>query len=469
MGVMQFSDEQRKPRVGYGVLALMVFGTITAGLLQNAVSTVLPAIMAETHVTVGMAQWLVTMFQLCLGVVIPLVAFLVRRFDVKTLFVLSTGLFAAGTFLVAAGDSFPLLFIGRLMEGIATGVSFPLIQVVVFQNYPRNRWGTIMGVLGLAFGFAPNIGPTIAGMCADAWGWRSMFWGAAVFSALTTLLMALFLPRGMADGEERKLDWGSVILSTFGFGGLLMGFTNATDAGPTSAECLVPLALGAVCMTWFLLRQRRIDNPLWDLDAFRDRDFTVGTIMICLLFSAFIGVTLVLPLGMQSVQGFTALEAGLALLPGSIAALIMNPLSGILMDRIGVRPVICFGAVLLVAGTIPMMQLGEMDSLALIMVLQGVRTFGISSLIQPISTWSVRSLHGRLIPDGTSISNTLRQVTAALGTSVMVLLTSIGDATGSVSAFGVDVAIGFSAVCSVVLLVLAFAFVRSEAKASHPE
>ena len=454
------TGENTKARIGYGILALMVLGTILGGLLQNAVSTVLPAIMAETGVTVGVAQWLVTMFQLCLGIVIPLVAFLVRRFDVKSLFVMSTALFAAGTFLVAAGDSFMLLFIGRFLQGIAAGVSFPLIQVVVFQNYPRNRWGTIMGIIGLAFGFAPNIGPTIAGICADIWGWRSMFWAVAVLSAVTAALMAVFLPRGMADGEARKLDWPSVVLSTLGFGGVLLSFTNATDAGPLSAACLIPLAVGTLCMVVFLVRQRRIPNPLWDLDAFYDRDFTVGTIMVCLLFSAFIGVTLVIPVGMQAVQGFSTLEAGMALLPGTIAALIMNPLSGILMDRIGVRPVICFGSVLLVAGTIPMMQLGEMTDLWLIMVLQGVRTFGISSLIQPISTWSVRSLHGRLIPDGTSISNTLRQVAAALGTSVMVLLMSIGGAAGSVSAFGVDVAIAFSAVCSVALLVLSFAFVR---------
>ena len=438
----------------------MVFGTILGGLLQNAVSTVLPAIMAETHVTVGVAQWLVTMFQLCLGVVIPLVAFLVRRFDVKTLFVLATALFAAGTYLVAAAGTFPLIFAGRFLEGIAAGVSFPLIQVVVFQNYPRNRWGTIMGVVGLAFGFAPNIGPTIAGMCADAWGWRSMFWGVAVLSTVAAALMAALLPRGMAGGEAHKLDWPSVGLSTLGFGGVLLSFTNATDAGPLSPDCLVPLVIGVVCTAVFLWRQRRIPNPLWDLDAFRDRDFTVGTIMVCLLFSAFIGVTLVLPLGMQEVQGFTALEAGIALLPGTVAALIMNPLSGILMDRIGVRPVICFGSVLLFAGTVPMMQLGEMNDLATIMILQGVRTFGISSLIQPISTWSVRSLHGRLIPDGTSISNTLRQVAAALGTSVMVLLMAVGAAPGHVSAFGVDVAIGFSAACALALLVLSFAFVR---------
>ena len=460
MGGMQFADEKKKPHIGYGILALMVLSTVMGGLLQNAVSTVLPAIIEETHVTVGMAQWLVTMFQLCLGIVIPLVAFLVRRFDVKSLFVWSTALFALGTLLVAATDNFALIFAGRFLEGIAAGVSFPLIQVVVFQNYPRNRWGTIMGVVGLAFGFAPNIGPTIAGICADAWGWRSMFWGVAVLSAVLAALMAALLPRGMVDGEDRLLDWPSVGLSTLGFGGVLLGSTNATDAGPLSVACLVPLAIGVLCMVLFLWRQRRIANPLWDLDAFHDRDFTVGTIMVCLLFSAFIGVTLVLPLGMQEVLGFSTLEAGIALLPGTIAALVMNPLSGILMDRIGVRPVICFGSVLLLAGTIPMMWLSQMDSLALIMVFQGVRTFGISSLIQPISTWSVRSLQGRLIPDGTSISNTLRQVAAAVGTSVMVLLMSIGGAPGTVSAFGMDVAVAFSAVCCAALLVLSFAFVR---------
>ena len=143
MGGMDVSETDTKARIGYGVLALMVLGTILGGLLQNAVSTVLPAIMQETDVSVGTAQWLVTMFQLCLGIVIPLVAFLVRRFDVKDLFFWSTALFAAGTFLVAAGNSFLLIFLGRFLEGIAAGVSFPLIQVVVFQNYPRNRWGTI--------------------------------------------------------------------------------------------------------------------------------------------------------------------------------------------------------------------------------------------------------------------------------------------------------------------------------------
>ena len=460
MGGMDFAENSKQARFGYGMLALMVAGTLFGGLLQNAVSTVLPDIMAETRVSVGMGQWLVSSFQLCLGVVIPLVAFFVRRFDIKRLFVAAMAFFTVGTFIVAAAQDFPLMFLGRILEGIGAGITFPLIQVVVFQNYPRNRWATIMGVVGLAFGFAPNIGPTIAGVFADLWGWRSMFWAAAIGSAIITILIAVVLPRLVADGEAQVLDWPSVGLSTLGFGGLLLGMTNATDAGAASISCLLPLAIGAVCTVIFLWRQQRIPNPLWDLDTFHDRDFRVGTIMICLLFSAFIGVTLVLPLGLQEVQGFTVLEAGLSLLPGTFAALIMNPLSGILMDRVGTRPVVCAGGVLLLVGTIPMLQLGEMTDLGIIMFLQGVRAFGISSLIQPLSTWSVRSLQGRLVPDGTSISNTLRQIAGAFGVSVSVLLMSFGGITGSVSAFGVDAAMLFSLVCTAVLCVLAFAFVR---------
>lgn len=457
---MESVDDKQKPVFGYGVLAILVTGTLFGGLLQNAVNTVLPAIMDQTGVSVGTSQWLVTIFQLCLGVVIPLVAFLVRRFSIRWLFIVSMILFSVGTFMIAATTSFAVMFIGRVLEAIGAGVMMPLIQVAVFQNYPRERWGTIMGICGLAFGFAPNIGPTIAGICTQYWGWSSMFWGAAVGSVVVMLVMVVVLPHDTPQDEPRALDWPSVTLSTLGFGGVLLGFTNATDAGLASLDCLLPLAIGSVCVVVFLFRQRRIRNPLWDLSTFHDRDFTVGTIMICLLFSAFVAVTLVLPLGLQKVQGFDALQAGLSLLPGTVAALIMNPLSGILMDRIGVRPVICFGSILLVAGTIPMLQLGETYDLAYIMLLQGIRTFGISSLIQPISTWSVRSLVPSLVADGTSISNTLRMVAAAIGTSVSVLLMAIGGVTGSVSAFGVDTAMAFSLVCSVALLVLSFAFVR---------
>ena len=447
--------------MSYGVLALMILGTIIGGLLQNSVNTVLPNIMAEASVTVGQGQWLVSIFGLCLGIVVPLAAYFVRRFDMKSLFLVAMALFTVGTFLIAVAPDFAPMLIGRLLEGVGTGIMFPLIQVAVFQNYPRERWGTIMGVCGLAFGFAPNIGPTIAGIFAQAWGWRSIFWACGILSAAVTLAMLLLLPHMPGKGSAQRLDWPSVALSSIAFGGVLYGLTSATDEGFISAFCLVPLICGIACLVLFIVRQRRIPNPLWDLDAFHNRDFSVGTIMICLLFAAFISVTLVLPLGLMEVQGFSTLEAGMSLLPGALAALIMNPLSGIAMDRIGTRPVICLGAVLLLAGSIPMMQLGELNDLGYIMLLQGVRALGISTLIQPISTWSVRTLTGPLIPDGTAISNTLRQVAGSFGVSIAVLLMSIGGAVGSVSAFGVDLAIAFSTICTAILLALSLVYVRS--------
>ena len=122
MGGMDFAENSKQARFGYGMLALMVAGTLFGGLLQNAVSTVLPDIMAETRVSVGMGQWLVSSFQLCLGVVIPLVAFFVRRFDIKRLFVAAMAFFTVGTFIVAAAQDFPLMFLGRILEDPASAM-----------------------------------------------------------------------------------------------------------------------------------------------------------------------------------------------------------------------------------------------------------------------------------------------------------------------------------------------------------
>ncbi|WP_283170101.1 DHA2 family efflux MFS transporter permease subunit [Curtanaerobium respiraculi] len=453
---------QQSSGLSYLALAVMVVGTSLGGMSQTGMNTALPQIMSDTGVSVGVSQWLVTLFQLCLGITMPTVAFLSKRFTAKSLFIASTALFALGSFIIAAAQTFPSMVVGRVLEGIGAGVQMPLVQMVVFAHYPRERWGTIMGFAGLAFGFSPNIGPMLVGVFIQSMGWRSAFVFFGALSLLIALIEVAALHSETVSGDALPLDIFSLLLSIAGFGILLLGFANVSDYGFASWETLVPLAVGLAGTAAFFAREVRVPHPLLDMAVFRDRDFTVGTIMVCLLFCAFIGVTLVIPLGLQKVQGFSALEAGMALLPGTVSAFIVNPLSGILYDRFGARPVICVGALLLVVGTVGMHDLGSMTDLWVIMGWQAVRAFGISALIQLLSTWSVHRLDAGLIADGTSVSNAFRQVAAAAGTSIMVILMAIGGSPGSITALGVDVAVFFSFVCSTILCVLAFAFVKKE-------
>lgn len=449
-----------KREFSYFALALMVLGSSLGGMAQTGMNTALPSVMYDLGITTDVAQWLITVFQLMLGIVMPLVAFLLRRFSTKRLFITSSLMFSAGSVVIALAAGFPLMFLGRVLQSVAVAIMFTMVQVVVFRKFPRERWGTIMGFVGLAMGFAPNIGPTIMGVLIQTWHWRGAFWCFAAISAAIALMACLAMRKSTTQHGATGLDALSLVASTLAFGGLLLGVSNISSYGFASLQCAIPLVVGIASMVWFVHRESRISNPLLSLKPFKNRDFTLGTIMSCLLFSAFIGVTLVLPLELQSVHGRSALEAGMSLLPGTVAAFVMNPVSGILYDRIGARRVVCVGSLLLFVGTVGMLDLGNMDSLVMVMAWQAVRAFGISSLIQPLTTWSLHALDGSIVADGTSVSNAVRQIAAAFGTSIMVLLMAVGGEAGSVTAFGVDCAMVFSLACSLVLMVMSFACVK---------
>ncbi len=446
--------------ISYAGLAVLLCGGMLGGLTQTAMNTTLVSVMAELGMSVALSQWLVNAFPLVLGIVIPLSAHLSRRMSARSQFLLAMGCYLAGTAVLLPAQSFALLLVGRILQGVSAGILFPLMQVVVFAQFPLERRGTIMGFVGLTFGFAPNIGPTIAGAFTTAFGWRSAFAFLCVFALCVTVLGFFLIKRTPAVGQARSLDAASVALSSFGFGGLLMGFTNAADFGIASAECIAPFAVGAIAMVAFCVRQARIENPLMDLRAFKVREFTVGTVILGLVFCANIGTALVIPLELQAVHGFSALDAGLALLPGTITAVVVNPASGMIMDRAGARRVTCVCAAMLVVGSAAMVGLGDMTSLPQVMFWQLVRQIGISGVIMPVNTWSLNALPPELMPDGNSLTNTLRQVAAAIGTAVMVLLMTGGVPNGDVTAAGVNSAMLFGLLCVALLAVLSFAYVR---------
>lgn len=438
---------------------VILLGTMLGGLAQTQMNTVLPQCMEALGIVVGQAQVLVNAYLLVLGIVIPVYAFLARRYSTRALFIAALLLFALGSILISVTSDFAVMLAGRVLQGCAAGIMFPLSQTVALTEFPPEKRATMMGFLGLAMGFAPNIGPTLAGACAVSMGWRSSFFLLIALSVVFLVLAVMVLPKQRVDASDvHRLDVPSVVFSTLGFGGVLMGLSNVATYGIADVRCIVPCVIGAICLVLFVRREQTADEPMLHLDVFKDRDFTVGTVMICALFAAFIGVTLLIPLYVQGVLGDTALQSGMILFPGVIAALIVNPLSGWLMGRIGPRPIVCISAVLLVVGTVGLMHLGNMTDLYAMAAWQGVRAFGISGLIMPISTWSFEKL-GPRTADGTSISNAIRQIASAVGTSIIVLLAAEGVPGGAVTSSGTDVAMTFSLVMSLIVLAMSFAFV----------
>ena len=446
----------------YVLFAIVMLAGAFGNLSQTAVNAMMPEIMNEFAVEVGLGQWLTTSYMLVLGITVPAATYLSKRFTVRTHVLVALAFFLAGSLADCLASNFAMLLAGRILQAVSTGLLMPLMQTIAMTQFPEGRRATAMGIAGIAMGFAPNIGPTVGGALSFTFGWRSFFVLLLVGILLLAVATALFV-RGGAGSRSERFDTLSFTLSALGFGGLLLGFSEASSFGLASLFVWGPLAAGAAFLVLFVRRQNRIDDPLINLSIFASRQYTAGFVALCLLHASFMGVTLVIPLYVEGLCGGTALDAGVVLLPGTLAALLLNPLAGVLTDRFGIRPVTLVSGALLVAGSMLMAFLDEGTPLAVTTLCQAVRAFGVSGLMGPLISWSLAGLPRRVVADGSSFSIAGRQASASLGTSAMVLLiAAVGAsaAAASTPALPYQLAFGFSAVFAVATFVLIVAKVR---------
>lgn len=251
----------------------------------------------------------------------------------------------------------------------------------------------------------------------------------------------------------------SLVLSALGFGGLLLGFSNASSFGLASPYIWAPAILGVLFLALYLHRQRRIEHPLTNLHIFDSWRYRVSFWAANALFASFMGITLIIPLFIENQWGGTALQAGLALLPGTVAAFIVNPLAGWLVDRIGARPVVVVASVFLAVGALSMAFIDEATPFWAIVALQGVRATGVSGLIGPLTSWGMADLPHEIMTDGSSFGTAVRQACASIGTALMVFAIAAGASAG-MSLVGFHAAFAISGFFAVIVLGLAVARIR---------
>ncbi len=446
----------------YALFAIVVFASAFGNLSQTAVNAMLSDIMAELSINVSLGQWLTTSYMLVLGITVPAATYLSKRFAPRWHVLIALAFFLAGALADLFARDFSMLLIGRVCQAVSTGLLMPLMQTVAMTRFPQGRRATAMGIAGIAMGFAPNIGPTIGGAMSFAFGWRSFFLLLVVAVVLFAIATVLLVCGGEADRSAR-FDLPSFTLSALGFGGLLLGFSEASSFSLASPLVWGPLAAGALFLVIFVRRQKRIADPLVNMDIFASRQFSVGFAALCLLQASFMGITLIVPLYVEGLGIGTSLDAGIVLLPGTAAALLMNPLAGLLTDRLGARRVTLVSGLLLAVGSTLMVFVDESTPLAVTTLFQAVRACGVSGLMGPLISWSLAGLSRSLISDGSSFSIAGRQASASLGTSAMVLLVAAsgGMMLGASSpAFPYQMAFGLSAALAVATFVLIAAKVR---------
>lgn len=446
----------------YGTFAIIVLVMALSNMSQTACNSMLVAIGADFTVSTDMGQWLTTAYMLIIGITVPAVSFLSKRYSIRTLLLTSSILFLTGCLLDVLAPGFWTLLCGRILQAVSAGITMPLVQGYASMRFPAHLRATGMGIAGIALGFAPNVGPVLGGLFVSCGQWRTFFIVTAVISLALIVSTLWVAPKESACGEL-ALDALSLMLSTLGFGGMLLGISNASSAGITSPLLWVPLAVGSVFVALFFCRQKRVKTPLINLGIFSSKRYVTVLIVQCCMMTSYLGITLILPLYIQNLWGGSAMDAGLVYIPATVLALILNPISGILADKIGSRPVSIVGGTLLAVGAAGMVFMDAQTTMTYCIVFQTLRCAGVSCLMGPTMAFGLSEL-GPITMDGSSFLALLRQACAALGTAVMVLLIAqLGElaSTGLFSeALPYQAAFGFSAVFGVAMLIVIIAFMK---------
>lgn len=330
----------------FPIVAILITGAFLAILNQTLLATAIPHIMHDLNLTENTAQWLTTIFMLVNGIMIPITAFLIETFTTRRLFLTAMIAFAVGTLICAIAPTFMLLMIGRIIQAAGAGIMMPLMMTIFLLIFPIEKRGTAMGTVGLVIGFAPALGPVISGWLVEHYPWRALFYLVLPLSVIN-IVIAYFVMKNVTKRTFPKVDILSIILSTLGFGGLLYGFSSAGSYGWTSIAVVSSLVIGTITLTGFILRQFKLKQPILEFRIFKNKIFTLTTIIGMIAFIGLIASETILPIYMQNMAGFSALESGLMILPGALLMGFMSPINGRIFDKVGARYLLIIGLTLL--------------------------------------------------------------------------------------------------------------------------
>ncbi len=401
------------------ILFIMILGAFLATLNQTIMSVATPELMGDFNITAATAQWLTTGYMLVNGVLIPITAYFMQRFSTKQLFQASMFIFLIGTIVSALATNFGTLLTGRMIQAAGAGIIMPLLMHVILTLFAPEKRGSAMGMVGFAIIFAPAIGPTLAGYILENYSWQTMFYGMIPLTLIVIAFAFVYL-KNVSERVSTKFDTMSVVLSTIGFGALLYGFSRAGSLGWSSAEVVICIAAGIVALALFTWRQLVSETPLLDLRAFKYNMFSLTTVISIAITMIMYADMMLLPLYLQNARGYTALESGLLLLPGALVMGFLMPVAGKLFDRFGAKWLAVIGMVITIVTTIGFIDLTDSTSYGYLVLMSTGRRIGMALLMMPIQTAGLNQLPPRLGAHGTAISNTVRQVAGAVGTSLLV-------------------------------------------------
>lgn len=381
-------------------------------LIETSMNVTFPTLMAEFNTTSATIQWVTTSYLLALAIVIPLSTFLVRNFSIKTLFITANLLFALGVLLDFLSPSLLVLVLGRIIQGVGTGIALPLMFDIILNYAPKSKRGLMMGIATMTTSLAPAIGPTYGGLMLSLFDWRRIF-----LFLLPFLVLSLFLGMDGIGYESHKrgepFNFISFLCLAIGLSALLLAIENLSWL----------LGLITLISFGFFYRFNRSKSIL-NLSIFTNSKFSIGLFGVLAIQATVLGLSFILPNYLQLRLHVSAALSGLFMFPGAILVAVLAPLSGIIMDRFGPYRPILLGLMLTFIGILLTTVYFSRASFMALLMFDVVLMMGVGFAASNLMAVALSQLTKSEQTDGNSILNTLQQFVGAMSTTIVASLFS---------------------------------------------
>lgn len=401
----------------YATLTVMV-GTIATVLSATIVNVALPDIMGEFGMGQDKVQWLSTAFLASMTATMLATAWAMASFGRRTTYSLALVAFIAGSVLGGVSPNDDVLIVARVIQGAAAGLVQPLAMVVIFQAFPPERRGTAMGIYGVGVILAPALGPTLGGMLIDNYSWRYVFFLGPPFCIAGIFLSQVFLATRTSN-EAPSFDWLGFGLLSLGIAAFLAALANGQRMGWDSAFVTGGFLLAAVAMGGFVWQENRTVKPIVALRVYLNPRFAAAAAVAFILGLGLYGSTYLVPLFVQTIQGYMPTESGLLLMPAGIALGLVFPLAGRLSDRVAPHVLILGGLFLFGVSSWLMTAADTSTDFWTFAGWVVVGRIGLGFILPSLNVGALRVLDQSMVSQGAGAINFVRQLGGAVGVSLL--------------------------------------------------
>lgn len=416
------SDGQKLTRNGERLLIFAVMlGSFLAVINTTTINIALPSFREYYHTDIKTVQWLVVGYMLANGLVMPTVGYFMDRFSGSRLFALGLVIMLATSLVCGIAPNIEILIAARIGQGLAGGILMPVPGALVYQFIPRERQLMTISLISMVTSVGVALGPTLAGVLINYWGWRAIFFFNVPVALVDLFLVLKYVPVKILSAGQR-LDVLGLACASIGTVGLLVGFNQGSELGWTSPVVIGTLAISTAAMVYFIWHEVRIKMPMLNFSVFGYAGFTYSFLLNSTTSIATCLSPMFMALFLQDVLQMNALHAGLAMFLPSLVMALMAPVAAKSAERFSRRAVISLGMAALLWATWELSRFSLETTIIAFTLWLSLRYVGLGLMIPLINNFAMSAVPMKLASHASAMLNWTRQLISTISISVFSIL-----------------------------------------------